>query len=100
MKLDKPSCGGVSLSLLSSYRWTLPERPNGIFPLLAVETFSPNCNTKRKHTLIREVDRNLSKKAFSKKLAILVSVFLLFGIGFAHASAVSDVTTYRGGIIL
>jgi hypothetical protein len=73
---------------------------NGIFPLLAVETFSPNCNTKRKHTVIREVDRNLSKKAFSKKLAILVSVFLLFGIGFAHASAVSDVTTYRGGIIL
>jgi hypothetical protein len=44
--------------------------------------------------MIKEDDMRLSKKAFSKKLAILVSVFVLFGSGVAHATAVSDVTTY------
>jgi hypothetical protein len=44
--------------------------------------------------MIKEDDMRLSKKAFSKKLAILVSAFVLFGFGVAHATAVSDVTTY------
>ena len=33
------------------------------------------------------------KKTFSKKLVFLVSVFVLFGFGYAHATAISDVTT-------
>ena len=37
---------------------------------------------------------NRKKKILSKKLAFFVLVVMLFGCGFAHASAISDVTTY------